>query len=851
VLGLRDIPIKRKLTAIIMIASTVALALISPLYVYYEWSTLRQTMVKDLATLADVIGNRSSAELAFNDEREAQEELNTLGFKKYIMGAALYDSNGQLLAAYRSPLSPQEILPAHPQADGPPQFQSDRLAVYRAVYQKGEFVGTLYLDSGLQELHDQTMSCIGAIVLFVVASSLVTLFLSSLLQRVVTRPIFDLAETARAVTAEKNYTVRVARHGRDELGQLVDGFNEMLEEIQDRDSKLQQAHDELEERVAERTRNLRDEIAERMGAESQLQQQLVRISLLNQITQAISDRQDTESILHVVLQQLEEHMGIDLGMVALFDAGTRGLNIAALSIQNSLLAKKFDLWEGSVVTLRDTDFQLCEEGKTIYISDTLKWQSPFVERLAVTGWRSTVAVPLMVEDKLFGILVAARLKTDGFSSGDSEFLRMLSEHVALAAHQARLHSDLEKAYNELRQTQATVLQQERLKALGQMASGIAHDVNNALSPVIGFADLILKGKYELTPDVRKYMGHIRTAGEDIAHIVARLREFYRTREVNEALQPLNLNTLVEQVVDMTRPRWRDIPQSNGITIEVQTCLAADMPRLAGIESEIREAITNLVLNAVDAMPEGGKITINTHVIRSDGGDSGSKHPVKATVGIADTGMGMSEETRKRCLEPFFSTKGKRGTGLGLAMSYGVMERHQGSIEIESELGKGTTFRLVFPVRAHTREAAPEKDTNAKAPPMQILCIDDESLLRELLKEILERDGHQVVLTDNGQSGLDEFRVASERNRPFDLVITDLGMPYLDGRQVAKTIKSESPNTPIVMLTGWGAFMKEDGSGPTEVDGILSKPPRSRELRDMLRRLNPANNGNGVHHAVSA
>ena len=375
-----------------------------------------------------------------------------------------------------------------------------------------------------------------------------------------------------------------------------------------------------------------------------------------------------------------------------------------------------------------------------------------------------------------------------------------------------------------------------------MASGIAHDVNNALSPVIGFADLILKGDYGLKPDAKKYLGHIRTAGEDIAHIVARLREFYRTREINESLQYLNLNTLIEQVVDMTRPRWRDIPQSNGVTIEVQSVLAPDMPRLAGIESEIREAITNLVLNAVDAMPNGGRITIGTHVMRNDG----DKHPLKVAVEVTDSGTGMDEETRKRCLEPFFSTKGKRGTGLGLAMVYGVMERHAGNIEIQSEVGNGTTFRLLFPVRANAASTEPEKDNGKNVEPMQILCIDDESLLRELLKEILERDGHEVVLSDNGQSGLDEFRIASERNRPFDLVITDLGMPYIDGRQVARTIKLESPRTPVVMLTGWGAFMKEDGSGPAEVDGILSKPPRSREIRDMLRKFSPGryHNGNG-------
>lgn len=847
---LQDIPIKRKLTAITMIASTAALLLVSGGFVAYELAIFRQTMKNDLLTLAQFIGDGSTASLSFSNQSDANEKLRPLIYRKHIVAAALYDQNRDLFVAYpTNNLTLQaKGIPAHPETSATvpdiERFERNRLIVFHTINLDGQPIGTLFLASDLGELHQREVRYAGIIILFMVASSVVTLFLSSLLQRVITRPIFDLAETARAVATEKNYSVRVAKYGRDELGQLVDTFNDMLGEIQDRDSRLQKAHDELEARVLERTRNLREEITERRRAEAALQQQFVRISLLNQITQAISDRQDTDSILHVVLHELDEHLGIDLGAVALFDATQQTLNVAALCVKNSLLAKKFDLHKGSVVPLADTDFQLCANGQTVYVADTLKWKSSFIENLATVGWRSAVAVPLMVEEKLFGILVAARLQVDGFSSGDAEFLRMLSEHVALAAHQARLHTDLEKAYNELRRTQATILQQERLKALGQMASGIAHDVNNALSPVIGFADLILRGDYGLKPDVKKYLGHIRTAGEDIAHIVARLREFYRTREVNESLQQLNLNMLVEQVVDMTRPRWRDIPQSNGITIEVQTVLAQDMPRLAGIESEIREAITNLVLNAVDAMPGGGKITISTRVMRNEGVESNGKHSMKAAIDITDTGTGMDEETRKRCLEPFFSTKGKRGTGLGLAMVYGVMERHAGSIEIQSEVGKGTTFRLVFPVRVNVPSAEPEKDGNVKVEPMQILCIDDESLLRELLKEILERDGHEVVLSDNGQSGLDEFRIATERNRPFDLVITDLGMPYVDGRQVAKTIKLESPRTPVVMLTGWGAFMKEDGSGPVEVDGILSKPPRSREIRDMLRKFSPGRDKNG-------
>jgi len=824
-----------------MIASTVALLLVSAGFTTYELVTFRQTMSSDLSTLAEIIGNQSTAALTYENQDDAKEILGALSAKKHVVAAALYDKNGQLLASYSSGHETKPVFPKKPELDAL-RFENDGLVLFHQIRlgdQGDNLVGSIYLKYDLRELHDRFVRYAVMILLFMLASLVVTLFLSGSLQRIISRPIFHLASTAKAVSGEKNYSLRATKEGNDELGQLIDGFNEMLGQIQQRDSELQQAHDKLELRVEQRTQDLRAEIAERKRTEATLKQQFLRISLLNQITQAISDRQDTDSILHVVLRQLEDHMGFDLGLVALFDSKVQTLNVVALRAKNSLLATQLDLQEGSVLSLMETGFQLCEKGQTVYCADTLKETALLTEKLAVTGWRSAVGVPLMVEGKLFGVLISARLKPDDFSSGDCEFLRMLSEHVALAAHQARLHQDLENAYHELRHTQAAVLQQERLKALGQMASGIAHDVNNALSPVVGFSDLILKGDYGLNSAGKKYLKYISTAGEDIAHIVARLREFYRTREDDESLQPLNLNTLAEQVVDMTRPRWRDIPQSNGLTIEVRTELAPDMPKLAGIESEIREALTNLVLNAVDAMPNGGKITLCTRVLRQE---DGNKRPRQVLVEITDTGMGMNEETRKRCLEPFFSTKGKRGTGLGLAMVYGVMERHEGNIEIQSELGKGTTFRLIFPVRAKLCEQEEPEERPAAIEPMKILCIDDEPLLRELIKQMLERDGHLVAVCDGGQSGLDEFRIARERGNAFDLVITDLGMPYLDGRQVAKMLKQESPATPVILLTGWGAFMKEDGSTHANVDGILSKPPRSRELRETLNRFRSARNG---------
>jgi signal transduction histidine kinase/ActR/RegA family two-component response regulator/HAMP domain-containing protein len=817
---IQDISIKRKLTLIIMVASTVAVLLVSGGFVAYELITYRQVMTRDLSTLAEVIGNQSTAALTYDDKAAAEEILGALNAKKHIVAAALY-RDGRLFAQY--PMRPPAagLFPASPATAGA-RFEPDHLLLFYEIRLKGETIGVLFLKSDLQEMRERFARYAAIILLFMLAASAATYLLSSFLQRIISRPIVHLAETARAVAVQKNYSVRATKHGADELGQLIDGFNEMLDQIQKRDAALQQVNDGLEKRIQERTRDL--------------QQQFTRISLLNQITQAISERQDTESILHVVLRQLEDHLSLDLGCVALFDAPAEALNLVALRVKNPQVAVKLDLREGAVLALSDTGLHQCQKGQTVYVADTLKGPSALAEKLAGAGLRSAVAVPLLVEDKLFGVLLTARLQADGFTSGDGEFLRMLSEHVALAAHQARLHGELERAYNELRQTQQTVMQQERLKALGQMASGIAHDVNNALSPVVGFADLLLQDEHGLSSDGKKYLKHIRTAGEDIAHIIERLREFYRRRDDRESLQELNFNTLAEQIVDMTRPRWRDIPQSHGITIELHTDLAPDMPALVGIESEVREALTNLVLNAVDALPSGGKITLRTRVAGRQVAPNQEPHSTYVVAEVSDTGIGMNAETRKRCLEPFFSTKGKRGTGLGLSMVYGVMQRHEGSIEIESEPGQGTTVRLIFPVRELALIDTAAKTKGARPKPLQILYIDDEPLLRELLKEMLERDGHKVQVSDNGHSGIEIFRHARQRGHPFDVVITDLGMPYVDGRQVAKLLKQESPVTPVIMLTGWGAIMKEDDALPDQVDGVLSKPPRSKELRETLCRL---------------
>lgn len=404
--------------------------------------------------------------------------------------------------------------------------------------------------------------------------------------------------------------------------------------------------------------------------------------------------------------------------------------------------------------------------------------------------------------------------------------------------QVRLSEGVQKAYEELRRTQQTVVQQERLRALGQMASGVAHDINNALCPIVAYAELLLKTLSDLPETERRQLQSIHRSGEDIAHIVQRLREFYRRRSDAEELTPANVNDVVEQVVGLTRPRWRDLPQREGITIQIQTDLQPDLPRLPSDPSDLREALINLIFNAVDAMPQGGVITLTTR-LENCPATADRKAGRRVLIEVRDNGIGMDDKTRQRCLEPFFSTKAKRGgTGLGLAMVYGMMQRHKGDIEIESALGQGTRMRLTFPILedAVLIDPVPAAPLGTQSRSLRILCIDDEPHVRLLLRDCLTNLGHRVETASSGKQGVEMFCAALRTDQAFESVITDLGMPGIDGHQVARSIKAASPKTPVVMLTGWASTMKEDGDKASEVNAVVGKPARVGELHTLLLKL---------------
>jgi signal transduction histidine kinase/ActR/RegA family two-component response regulator len=678
------------------------------------------------------------------------------------------------------------------------QFQGLRAVGFQPVVERSRRLGTLYVESDLRALFDRAR-LYGLIVLLVGGlASLAAWLISRRLQQRLMRPILAFKETAEAVSERQDYSVRAVRSGTHEFDVLTDAFNHMLTKIQQSEQKLHS--------------------------------QLGRLGLLQHITRAIGDRQDMNIIFDVVLGSLEDNL-VDFAGVLLHDREARTLSVGRLGPASGPRAQQIGLTEGLKLSSGQNGLTRCLAGDLVYEPDVAEIPFAFARQVAAAGQRSVVLAPLMFESDVHGVLVCARVAPESFSSGECEFLKQLGEHVALASRQAMLHGALQQAYDDLRQSQLTMLQQERLRALGQMASGIAHDINTAISPVALYTESLLEREPGLSERARSYLTTIQQAIEDVARTVSRMREFYRERDVQHTLDRVDINRSVRQVLELTRPRWSDQPQRRGVAIELRTLLDPQMPEIIGADNEIRDALTNLVFNAVDAMPEGGTLTVETRSVKGEGGMA------SVVIEVSDTGVGMDEDTRRLCLEPFFTTKGERGTGLGLPMVYGMLQRHSAELEIDSAPGRGTTFRLIFAASTSSEVVTSETGVKLRPPrPLRILLVDDDPLLLKSLRDTLQHDGHVIIATSGGQAGIDAFTEARGRGESVDLVITDLGMPFVDGRKVAAAIKALSPTTPVLMLTGWGQRMIASNDTPPHVDRVLGKPPRMNELRATFAEL---------------
>jgi GAF domain-containing protein/ActR/RegA family two-component response regulator len=426
-----------------------------------------------------------------------------------------------------------------------------------------------------------------------------------------------------------------------------------------------------------------------------------------------------------------------------------------------------------------------------------------VER--VTGLPHWLGAPLIAGGETLGVLTLSS-RDRPFTEADERLLRNIADLAALALRSARLFAERTRAYVELAAAQDQLVRTEKLRALGEMASGVAHDFNNLLASILGRAQLALQR--QLDPQVRQWVQVIERSALDGAQTVRRLQEFTRIRR-DQPFTAVDLNQVVRDALELTQSRWHDEPSSRGVVIDVRTNLDAVLP-VAGDPVELREALTNVILNAVDAMPEGGTLSLTTRVL-----------PDGTELTVADTGVGMPEDVREKIFDPFFTTKGPQGTGLGLSMTYGIVSRHGARTAVESEQGRGTTFRFTFPAtRPAPAPAPPPPPPSVAMPaaPLRCLVVDDELPVGTMLGDILASAGHEVVVVADGGEALDRFR-----HQPFDVVFTDLAMPRISGWQVARTIKDVKPDTVVFVMTGFGVELSPDERRAHRVDAVLVKP----------------------------
>jgi signal transduction histidine kinase len=609
---------------------------------------------------------------------------------------------------------------------------------------------------------------------------------------------------------------------------------------------------------------------------------LNRLRLLTHVAQAAAGSLDLERILTVALRELDRHLPLQIGAVWLcaedepdapgseapkgatprggavvawwgreeetpphdlttppphhlttpppgdrvcLDPAVRSLVLAASSAPFGENASALTLEVGSRLWIEETPFATClSEGQAVYadLRRPVESHSKLAEKLAQGGATAFFAAPLRAGDRTVGVLQSVCMRPSGFTNEQIQLLYLVADLLGPAISNCRLYDRLSAAYEQLRRTQTHLIQAEKMRALGELAAGMAHDFNNSLCAVLGFLELTLLDS-ELPAGCRRYLESSRTCALDAAQTVHRVQDFARWRRSEMTVELVDPNALVRQTLELSRHKWDRLAVAGTARITVEQYTEATA-RVSGNSAELREVLTNLVFNAVDAMPQGGSLVVRTWSTASD-----------VFLSVQDTGVGITDSVRRRLFEPFFTTKGEQGNGMGLSVSFGIVQRHNGEIWVDSVPSCGSTFTVRLPAVPDTTvaEQAPviEQIPTRSSKNLRILIVEDEESIRRFLAAGLVQLGHRPRLTSNAQEALAAFV-----EEPFDVVLTDLGLPGSSGEEVARQVAELSPNVPVVLLTGWADQIKAETKPVPGVKCILGKPVSLSTLASTLEML---------------
>lgn len=410
------------------------------------------------------------------------------------------------------------------------------------------------------------------------------------------------------------------------------------------------------------------------------------------------------------------------------------------------------------------------------------------------------------------------------------YLRNVETSAAQAAQAENHVKELSHYIAEQERIREQFSQMEKLSALGELASGVAHDFNNTLAGILGRAQLLQRTN---DPEkIKRGLDIIIKTAEDGAKTVKRIQDFARQRRDHD-FELVSIDQILMDASEITRPRWKNCAEASNIHITLDLQIGSNA-MVMGDDSELREVLVNMVFNAIDAMPEGGTLTLST-----------SADDQSVTIKIIDTGVGMYPEVRSRIFDPFFTTKGKAGLGLGLAVSFGIIRRHGGNIEVESHYGKGTEFRVTLPVATIVEGGITVEFSNPEPPPVvlsdlslgephvqpRLLVVDDEDFVLDLLREIIEGEDCEVRVAASGSEALAMFR-----ENQFDAVCTDVGMPGMSGWELAREIREVDQQIPIAVITGWGEAVGSNEQKAAGVDWVIAKPFTADRIVELLRDI---------------
>lgn len=884
---------------VMMLATSVALLLSGSALLWSELRDFRGNLEASITTMARIVSSNSVAAISFDDENAAAETLLGLKTEPQILAAGIYRENGGLFAQYvrKGTLN---MLPPAPGPDGCTN-SGERMILVSGVFDGRERrrVGSIYIVADCGGIRERIKSYAGLLALVLLTSALVALALSAMLQRYISAPILRLAGATERVANQRDYSIRVPAGANDELGKLIASFNAMLGQIESQDAALHRAQDLLEKRVQERTVELQTEVGERRRVE---EEQAHSLSLVNATLEATADGilvvdgygrivscnakfaemwriprhllapHDDRRLVEFVSSQLKDAQafmekiewlyshpeeksydsiefldgrvferysmpqkigGISIGRVWSFrDISDRTRSEECIREQASLLNLAQD-----AIVVRDMD-------------DEILFWSTGAER--VFGWKCEEALAnrmqTLLQSDAAKLGEAKRAVLDrGDWTGDLRHTTKAGREVVTESRWTLLRDPLgapksilmiNTDVTERKKLELQFLRSQRLESLGTLAGGIAHDLNNVLAPILVSIEL-LRSEFD-NPDADQILEAVQLSAQRGADLVSQILCFARGAEGKRVvIQPALVIKEVFKIARDTFPK----------NIEVRCTVPPDVWSVCGDATQLHQVLLNLCVNARDAMPDGGALTIEVENIVCVGSAESLK--VSPAAGphlvfrVRDTGSGIPAEAQEKIFEPFFTTKDVgHGTGLGLSTASAIVKGHEGMIDFETS-SKGTTFTVCIPALPNAaKQKKPEEALRPEGHQELVLLVDDEASVRLVVKQTLENFQYRVITAPDGATAISLFK---ERRNEISVVLTDMMMPGMDGADTIAALKAIDPNVRVVAASG---LMTDERMLRATAAGAVAFLRKPFSAEAMLRTLRQVLVGTGADNGLN-